>query len=331
MLKRIFVIVFFSLLFSCKEETKLHLNVTRGNAFGTFFSVQFITDRAIDFSTSYDSIAQVINTSMSTYIKDSDISKINAGDTTVTVDDHFKKVFNASKDIYTTTNGAFDPTIGILVNAWDFGPKGKIKSLDSLKIDSLLVSVGMDKLSLQNEKIIKAHPHTFIDFNALAKGYAVDVFADFIESKGFENYIVEIGGEIRAKGNHLIKQKPWRIGVEDPNFDNTQSYTKVISLQNGAMATSGSYRKYKIDESGNRYTHIINTKTGYPNRSNVLSVSVIAETCMYADAYATALMSMGLEKAKLFLKDHPELKVFFIFENENKELETYAINGFPEE
>ncbi|GAA4270723.1 FAD:protein FMN transferase [Aquimarina gracilis] len=325
----IVVTAVFITLISCNNEPKLVLNYTQGKAFGTSFSVQFIEEKEVDFSKSYDSLVEVINASMSTYIDTSDISRINKGDATVVIDDHFKKVFAVSKRIYAETKGAFDPTIGVLVNAWDFGPGGKVMSLDSLKIDSLLVSVGLDKVALQKDKIVKSHENTFIDFNALAKGYAVDVFAEFLENKGYQNYLVEIGGEIRGKGKNVIKQKPWRIGVEDPNFDDTQSYSKVISLRDQSMATSGSYRKFKLDENGNRYAHIIDTKTGYPHKSNLLSVSILADTCVEADAYATAFMSMGLERSKQFLEKHPELKVFFIYENESKELQTLALNDFP--
>ncbi|WP_103071694.1 FAD:protein FMN transferase [Aquimarina sediminis] len=329
MIKRIVVLIAIGLLISCKENPKLHLNYTNGKAFGTTFSVQFIDNSEQDFSSSYDSIIKVINMSMSTYIPNSDISRINQGDSAIIVDEHFRKVFTTSKQIYKETNGAFDPTIGILVNAWDFGPKGKIVSLDSLKIDSLLWSVGLPKVILKENKILKNDPKTYLDFNALAKGYGVDVFAEFLESKGFENYLVEIGGEIRGKGSNLVKQKPWRIGVEDPNFDGTQSYSKIVSLREGAMATSGGYRKYKTDENGERYIHILNAKTGYPLKSNLLAVSVITNTCMKADAYATALMSMGLERSKIFLKTHPELKVYFIYEDKDTQLKTLSLNGFP--
>ncbi|WP_299215530.1 FAD:protein FMN transferase [uncultured Aquimarina sp.] len=330
MIRNLLIYCLLVCLLSCKKTPEQYLNYTSGDAFGTTFSVQFIDKNEIDLSASYDSIINVINTSMSTYQNDSDISKINFGDTTVSVDNHFKNVFNTSKRIYKETEGVFDPTVGVLVNAWDFGPKGKIVALDSLKIDSLLISVGLDKVILQDNKIVKQYPNTFIDFNALAKGYAVDVFAEFLEAKNFENYLVEIGGEIRGKGSNLIKVKPWKIGVEDPNFDQTQSYSKVLSLKNEAMATSGSYRKFKLDENGNRYAHIIDTKTGYPHKSNLLSVSILAKTCMEADAYATALMSMGLERSKQFLNEHPELKVYFIYEDDKKELKTLTLNGFPD-
>jgi len=330
MIRNLLIYCLLVCLLSCKKTPEQYLNYTSGDAFGTTFSVQFIDKNEIDLSASYDSIINVINTSMSTYQNDSDISKINFGDTTVSVDNHFKNVFNTSKRIYKETEGVFDPTVGVLVNAWDFGPEGKIVALDSLKIDSLLISVGLDKVILQNNKIVKQYPNTFIDFNALAKGYAVDVFAEFLEAKNFKNYLVEIGGEIRGKGSNLIKVKPWKIGVEDPNFDQTQSYSKVLSLKNEAMATSGSYRKFKLDENGNRYAHIIDTKTGYPHKSNLLSVSILAKTCMEADAYATALMSMGLDRSKQFLNKHPELKVYFIYEDDKKELKTLTLNGFPD-
>lgn len=326
------LLVLLAFLYSCKEEnrSKLQLNYTKGSAFGTTYSVQFLADEKRDYTKAYDSLIAVINQSMSTYQKDSDISRINKGDSTIVVDDHFKKVFQSAQDMYEKTNGVFDPTIGILVNAWNFGPENHVQKVDSLLIDSLMQTVGFDRVRLKNNSIIKQHSATFLDFNALAKGYAVDVFSEFLASKGNNHYLVEIGGEIRAHGRNKIKNKAWKIGLEDPNFDGSQSYSKVISLQDEAMATSGSYRKFKLDEKGNRYAHIINTKTGHPYRSNVLSVSVISDTCMKADGYATALMSMKLEEAQVFLKNHPELKVFFIYDNPEGELETLAVNGFPE-
>ena len=169
-----------------------------------------------------------------------------------------------------------------------------------------------------------------LDFNAIAKGYGVDVIADFLESKNVTDYLVEIGGEIRAKGINQVKQSEWKVGIETPRFDGQQSLLKAISIKNEAMATSGTYRKFKIDENGNRYAHIIDTKTGYPSKTNLLSISVIANDCKTADAYATAFKAMGIEKVKTFLENHSELKVFLIFENEYGELEMLSLNNFPE-
>lgn len=322
-LKIIFIFLIF-VVFSCKQEptnTKLS-----GSVFGTSYSVIYDLDE--NYQTQFDSLFAVINTSMSTYIPDSDISKLNRNES-VLVDKHFLHVFNASHTIYKATDGAFDPTIGAVVNAWDFGPEGKIVALDSLKIDSLMQGVGFNKVSIQ-KNIINKPEVTFIDFNAIAKGYGVDVIGLFLESKNIKNYLVEIGGEIRTRGKNIQKNSDWKVGVEMPHFDGEQSILKAISLHNEAMATSGTYRKFKVDENGNKYSHIIDTKTGYPSKTNLLSISVIAENCMTADAYATAFKAMGIEKTTEFLKIHPELKVFLIFENEQKEFEMVSLNGFPE-
>lgn len=327
-MKRISYLLILLVVFSCKkdpENTKM-----TGEVFGTTYGIQYFSEQNDNFQKQFDSLFQVINTSMSTYQSDSYISKINHNQA-FNVDGHFEHVFNASKEIYKATDGVFDPTIGILVNAWDFGPEGDIKTLDSLKIDSLMLAVGLNKVRLENNKIIKENPNTFIDFNAIAKGYGVDVIANYLESQNITDYIVEIGGEIRCKGQNLEKQKPWKVGVELPHFDAEQSILKAVSLRDEAMATSGTYRKFKIDSLGNRYSHIIDTKTGYPSKTNLLSISVIAKDCMTADAYATAFKAMGVEKVKSFLATHPELKVFLIFENDRKELETLTLNGFPEE
>lgn len=318
-------LVFVFLLVSCKEE----LTSTRltGEVFGTGYAVQYFSENEDNFQKQFDSLFAIINNSMSTYQTDSDISRINRNET-VEVDEHFVKVFNKSKEIYRYTEGAFDPTIGVMVNAWDFGPEGKINGLDSLKINSLMQSVGFNRVGLKGNLLVRQR-NTFLDFNAIAKGYGVDVIAEFLEAKNIENYIVEIGGEIRCKGINLEKEKPWKVGVEMPHFDGTQSIMKAISLTDESMATSGTYRKFKTDDEGNRYSHIIDTKTGYPSKTNLLSISVIADDCMTADAYATAFKAMGMEKVRTFLGTHPELKVFLIFENENGELDTLSLNGFP--
>ncbi|RMZ50797.1 FAD:protein FMN transferase [Flavobacteriaceae bacterium PRS1] len=324
MKKILFILI---LLVSCKQETK-NTKVS-GQVFGTSYSIKYYSDSNLNFETQFDSLFYEINKSLSTYQINSIISRINRNEWTH-FDDHFVKVFESAKTIYKETQGAFDPTIGVLVNAWGFGPEGKVKDIDSLKIDSLMVSVGFDKVELPKEKF-KLPKNTFLDFNAIAKGYAVDVIAEFLEHQKIESYLVEIGGEIRAKGKNIEKQSNWKVGVENPNFDGEQSILKVISLQDEAMATSGTYRKFKVDKNGNRYAHIIDTKTGYPSKTNILSISVIAKNCMTADAYATAFQAMGIENVKAFLKDHLELKVFFIFENAKQEIVTLSLNGFPKE
>ena len=234
-----------------------------------------------------------------------------------------------SKEAYRFTEGAFDPSIGAVVNAWDFGPEGKIENLDSIKIGKLMRFVGLNRIGVVDGYLQK--PKTsYLDFNAIAKGYAVDEVAEFLEDKKLKDFIVEIGGEIVCKGINYEKEKPWIVGIETPHFDGQQSVMKAIPLQDEAMATSGTYRKFKVDENGNRYAHIINTKTGFPSKTNILSVSVIAPKCIMADAYATAFKTMGIDKVSTFVQKHDYLKVFLIFENEEGELETLSLNNFPE-
>jgi len=303
--------------------------VLSGPVFGTSYNVKYFSEEGENFQEQFDSLFGVINQSMSTYIPDSDISKLNRNEA-VTIDEHFTFVFDASKYIYKVTNGAFDPTIGVLVNAWNFGPEKELISLDSLKIDSLMLSVGLDKVKRSKDRIIKDKPGTYIDFNAIAKGYGVDVIGRFLESQNISNYLVEIGGEIRTHGINKEKEIPWKVGVEMPHFDGSQSLLRAIELHDESMATSGTYRKFKLDLDGTRYSHIIDAHSGYPSKTNLLSISVIAKNCMTADAYATAFKAMGIPEVKLFLKQHPELKVFLIFENQKQELETLALNGFPD-
>jgi len=322
MKKQLFILCL--LIMSCKEDV-VNSKIS-GQIFGTTYSTIYNDD--VDYKTQFDSLFTIINASMSTYIPNSTISKINRNEDIV-VDEHFKTVLNASKQVYRFTEGAFDPTIGGVVNAWDFGPEGKIENLDSLKIKQLMSNVGLNRVGLVDNKL-KKHPDIKIDFNAIAKGYGVDVIANFLESKAIENYLVEIGGEIRVKGINKEKNKPWKVGIETPRFDGQQSLLKAISIKDEAMATSGTYRKFKIDQNGNRYAHIINTKTGFPSKTNLLSISVLAKDCMMADAYATAFKAMGIEKIKRFLENHAELKVFLIFENDKGELETLSLNGFPD-
>ncbi|OUR94432.1 thiamine biosynthesis protein [Flavobacteriales bacterium 34_180_T64] len=324
-MKKLAFILLTLFIFSCEKEPK-NIKLS-GSVFGTSYSV--IYEGHDNFEKQFDSLFYVINKSMSTYQVNSDISKINRNESII-IDEHFKKVFNTSKDINKQTDGAFDPTIGAVVNAWDFGPEDKIVSLDSLKIDSLMLNVGLDKVTIENGSIRKLQLGAFIDFNAIAKGYAVDVIAEFLEYKNTSNYLVEIGGEIRCKGQNIEKNSAWTVGIDKPSFDGTQTVIKAIQLTDEAMATSGTYRKFKIDENGKRYAHIIDAKTGYPSQTNLLGISVITRDCMTADAYATAFKSMGIENVKHFLQLHPELKVFLIFENENQELETLSLNGFPE-
>ena len=331
-MKKLLFLLAIVLTFSCHQKKNNELEDFEntkllGAVFGTSYSI--IYDSKVNYKKQIDSLFKEFNNSLSTYQNNSLISKINKNEDSI-VDHYFIRVFNASLKINKATKGAFDPTIGIVVNAWDFGPESRIEDLNSLKIDSLMQYVGLHKINLV-DKIISKPKGTFLDFNAIAKGYGVDVIAEFLEAEQINNYLVEIGGEIRVKGKNIEKNAPWKVGIEEPHFDGSKSVLKAITLIDKAMATSGTYRKFKIDNQGNRYSHIIDTKTGYPSKTNLLSITVLADDCMTADAYATAFKAMGIDKVKSFLKLHPEFSAFLIFENKNNQFETIALNGFPED
>lgn len=324
-MKKILFLLFFIQLIACTNNKTLKYSKLKGLALGTTFNIIY-NDKSISINEKQiDSLIHLVNKSMSTYIPNSDISKINRGDTTIFVDNLFQEVFNKSNRIYKETNGFFDPTIGILVNAWGFGPDGQINELDSLLITSMLKYVGFDKVKIVNEQVLKKYTQTYIDFNAIAKGYAVDVIGRFLEQKDINDYLIEIGGEIRARGLNQSK-KPWSVAIEKPNYDGSRSLQTKIELNNESIATSGNYRKFKIDSiTRKKYAHTIDAKTGYPSKSNLLSASVIAKLdCADVDGYATALMAMGFKESKQFLQKHPELKVFLIYNDENGEMKMYA-------
>ena len=315
------------IFFSC-DNTKTDLKIIQGDAIGTTFTVRYISQNGLNFETKIDSLIAAINKSASTYIKTSDLSKINQGDTTILADANLQEVFTKSAKIYKESEGAFDPTVGILVNAWGFGPEKSIENLDSLKVAALLKYVGFDKVKLENDKIKKLYPEIYLDFNAIAKGYLVDMVGRMFEKNGIANYMVEIGGEIRARG-HNEKEKPWKIAIENPNTDGSRSLATVIELRDESIATSGNYRKFKIKSDGTKYVHTINPKTGFASESNLLSASVISKLdCADVDGYATALMEMGFEKSTTFLKNHTELKAFLIYVDKKGEMQTYKSENF---
>ena len=320
-MKKLFLLCFLVFVSCKKEREQFRLS---GAIFGTTYTIIYYGNE--NFRSDFDQIFQEINNSLSTYLPSSIISQINKNNS-IGLDDHFKKVFIKSKEIYKVTNGRFDPTIGAVVNAWDFGPSAAVENLDSLKIKKIMQSVGFDKVTLEDTKILKPF-ETVLDFNAIAKGYAVDVIAEFLASKNSYDFLIEIGGEIRCSGINATKQKLWLVGLQNPDLNSELPYVDRVSLKNASMATSGTYRKFKVDENGLRYTHIMDTKTGYPSATNILSVSVIADNCMTADAYATALQTMPVDELTIFMETQPKLKVFIVFESKDRSLEFKSFNGF---
>ncbi|MCF8296403.1 MAG: FAD:protein FMN transferase [Saprospiraceae bacterium] len=309
-----------------KKATKI---IVEGEAQGTTYSITYYDINNINYSSEFDSILDAFDKSVSIYDSLSIISKVNSNDHAVVLDEIFIENFKLSKEINIKTNDAFDMTVGPLVNAWGFGFKHK-EDISQRIIDSLLEFVGSNNIWIEGGKIIKLDPRVQIDFNAIAQGYSVGVIAKFLESRGIENYLVEIGGEVIGKGKKDDGEF-WRVGIDKPiddgNYD--RELQAIIYLKNKALATSGNYRKFYIKD-GVKYSHTIDPKTGYPVQHSLLSATVIADDCAIADALATSFMVMGLEKAKQFLASNKEIEAYLIYSNISGKPEVFFTEGFKE-
>ncbi|MCM4164194.1 MULTISPECIES: FAD:protein FMN transferase [unclassified Arenibacter] len=326
-------LVFFILVFTgCRtNESKWVKNISSGSALGTTYNITYLATSELNFEREIDSLFQVLNQSMSTYIPTSDISRINAGDSTIVVDRMFREVFELSGKVYEATDGYFDPTVGVLVNAWGFGPGTELE-MDSIKVDSLLDYVGFNKVAINSDnRIKKADPAIYFDFNAIAKGYAVDRLAVLLRNKGITDFLIEVGGELVAQGENRLKEKKWVVAIDDPMMEESRTYKRTLFMKDIAMASSGNYRKFKIDpETGNRYVHTIDPITGYTKNSNILATSVMAQDCATADAFATSFMAMDLEKTKTILAQHAALEGYIIYLDPEGNVMEYMTNGFKE-
>ncbi len=238
----------------------------------------------------------------------------------------FVRMYEKALEAHEITRGAFDITVAPLINVWGFGYREEGRR-DSLYIDSLMNFVGMDKLYTRNDTLYKRLPGVRLDASGIAKGLGVDVVAEFLDSKGITDYLIEVGGELRVKG-HNKEGKMWKIGIDKPLENNilNREITMSVRFDEGAMATSGNYRNFYV-KNNKRYVHTINPKTGYPFESDILSASVYAPTCMEADVYATAFMVLGFEKTKQLLKEKKELEAFLIYK-ENDEMKYWNTEGF---
>jgi len=326
------VFILTMVMVACQPSVNEKVYLIEGEAQGSTYHIKYIAERDENLKPAIDSILEVIDLSMSTYRPDSAISKINQGDTTVVVDEHFRKVFEASQQIWQESEGLFDPTVGVLVNAWGFG-KQKISEADlptDKKIDSLRKYVGFDKVALTEKNLIKKrYTEILFDFNAIAQGYTSDVVANYLSARGIKNYIVEIAGEMYLKGRNTVEDKSWTIGVENPLKPlDDRDLVATIQFTNQGLATSGNYRKVWTDSNGRKYVHSINPLTGRATQSDVLSATVVAPSTMLADGYATMFMVMGLAKSKAFLEKHPDLAVLLVYSDDKHQEATYKTKSF---
>ena len=285
-----------------------------GFIFGTVYHMTYRCESSL-----YGDIRQLLNAfdgSLSPFNKNSVISKVNRNEEVV-ADEWFSRVFLRSQEIYRETEGAFDPTVSPLINAWGFGYDSGI-ALSPATVDSLLAFVGMDKITLSDNRIIKQDPRITLNFSAIAKGYACDVIGNYLTEKGVSDYLVEIGGEIVAKGRNP-QGDLWSVGINRPDTAaryNRGEISRVLHFSDAGLATSGNYRNYRYID-GKRVAHTIDPVGGYPVQHALLSSTVMADDCMTADAYATAFMVMGLDRSRALLEQHPEIKALFIYALDN--------------
>jgi FAD:protein FMN transferase len=328
------LVVLVTIVSSCMNKRPVIEKFT-GFTQGSTYSIVYDNNKNItpfELKSQVETILHNFDMSLSVYQDSSIISKINRNEPAV-ADSFFIDVFNRSASISDMTDGAFDITIGPLVRAWGFGPD-EHKNFKKEKLDSLMNLIGMEKVSLVNGHIIKSVPGIRLDVNAIAQGYSVDVVCRHFDNLGIKNYLVEIGGEVRAKGK---KGKDlWRIGIDRPEDNNLvpgQNLQGIIKITDKAVSTSGNYRKFYVED-GVKYSHEIDPKTGYPAKNTLLSATIVADDCTMADGLATAAMVMGKEKFIKFLEIHPEVQAYLIFSDETGNFKTWtskSLNGLISE
>ncbi|MBM6993214.1 MAG: FAD:protein FMN transferase [Prevotella sp.] len=301
-------------IFIIRQQRNMPYQHDEGFIFGTVYHVTYQSDK--NLKSEIESEMKKVDNALSTFNKSSVISLVNQNKS-VKLDKMFTDVFSMSEDISKETDGAFDITVAPLVNLWGFGFKHATAPSKHV-IDSIKAFVGYQKVSLQGGRIVKKDPRLMLDCSAIAKGYGVDVVANYLRKQGIKNFIVEIGGEIVSSGISE-KRLPWKIGVTKPVDDSTQidqELQTILNVTDKAMATSGNYRNFYY-KNGKKFAHTIDPSTGYPVQHSILSATVIADRCATADAYATSFMVMGMEKAQELLKRHPELLVYIIYADKN--------------
>lgn len=313
------------MIFTLVRKDEVRLQQISGQTMGTIlYRVKYLgrgDEVAIEDT---DSLLRAFNQSLSTYIPDSEISDLNNAGQISFKSSFFYPVLKSSREIFIKTEGTFDPTVGPLIGAWGFGPEKQPPEVDSAMVDSLLQMIGFDAVKFDETQVSLPQGHR-LDFSAIAKGYAVDLVGKLLEKRGVENYLVEIGGEVRCRGVNA-EEKSWSLGIEDPTVEKEeQMLLAIVRLKDKSLATSGNYRNY-YEKDGRVYAHIVDPRTGYTATHNLLSASVVAEDCMVADAFATAFMVLGLEDSKKII-DKEEIEAFLIYQDESGNLKSFVSKG----
>ena len=312
------------LLASCNPQPK---KITlQGEAQGSYYAITYFDEQERNFQHEIDSIFHAVDVSVNLWVDTSVISKVNRNED-VTLDSIFVDNFRIAQEAAALSDGYFDPTISPIVAAWGFSYKHG-DSITPQLIDSLKQLVNYHNIKIENGKVIKANPAMALDFNAIAQGYTSDLIASFLDSRGIKNYLVDTGGEIMARGGKPNGQ-PWIVGIEKPaeSWDSEQVVHTRVALHDKGLVTSGSTRKY-VERNGKRYSHCINPRTGYPVEHQVLSVTVMANSSVWADALASICMVMGMEPSLELIKTMEDVEAYYIYVNDKGDLETFATEGF---
>ncbi len=313
-----------------------------GKTMGTTYNITYADLKQRNFQKQIDDLLVEVNLDLSTYIDTSFISRFNQASKKIALQStyassdsphrHFLMNYYKAKEVFEKTEGYFDPTIMPLVYYWGFAKKKeKVTEVNKKQVDSLMQFVGFDDVQLDqsNRFVVKEKTGVQLDFSAIAKGYAVDAICELFERENIENYLVEIGGEIRTKGVNP-NERVWRLGISTPSSDvAVTDYKTIVQVPDMALASSGNYRNF-YEVKGRKYGHTIDTKTGYPKQTNILGASIFAEDCMSADAYATACMSLGLEKSMTLVQSLPDIEGYFIYGDENGQLAVRYTKGVEE-
>lgn len=318
------------LLTSFSAKNSIQKIQLAGFAQGTTWHITYYAEDSIVTKKQVDSILNKLDSSLSIYKKYSLISTFNRAKKGITIDDHFAAVIRKSIEVWQSSGGLFDITVMPLVQAWGFGTKDVHQYPDSAKIKLLLKCTGTDKITLRKKYLSKKKPCLTIDVNGIAQGYSVDVVAGFFEKNNIHNYLVEIGGEIRVKGRKLPENEKMKIGIEAPgDYDETTPsiLQKIVTLEDGAVTTSGSYRKFH-ESNGKKFSHTINPETGFPVQNELISVTVFANDAMTADAYDNVLLAMGLIRAMEFVGKRNDMSAYFIYKKPDGSIADTASTKF---
>ena len=324
MKKIIYIIVLCCLLTNCNTIEKQQFF---GNTQGSYYSITYFDEQNRDFSREFDSIFKEIESTLSLWDENSIIRRVNRNDTTVVLNQIFIDNFNYAMRAAELSDGYFDPTIGPLVQAWGFHFKEGMEMTPEI-VDSLKQHVGYRKIRIENNKIVKEGPNMTLDFNAVAQGYTTDMIGDFLLSKNVNNFLVDVGGEILARGCKPNGEL-WKVGIEKPaeNKDSERIVQEIVELDNRSIVTSGNYRKY-VERGGKRYSHSLNPKTGYPAENKLLSATIIADNTAWADCLASICMVVGLEKAiEIIESSEDNIDAYFIYVDENNEVKELGIRS----